>query len=299
MRRIFREILQSLSLLQDDRGKNMNIDYEKVSQIIRDVAAEKIIPRFRALEESEVRSKSSPGDLVTIADEEAEVELTKILPGLLPGSLVLGEEAVSSGAVSRDILKDKAATVWIVDPVDGTGNFAAGDPIFGTMVALVKGGERIAGWIYQIPRNRMIAGEKGAGVTIDGAKFTRAMKPRADVDFQTLRAFISRKFMPPSIRPYVESKIRCLADATTFMCCAWEYVDVMEGNSAFSVYKRIEPWDHMAGVLLLEECGFYTRKWDGSAYEGTDLEGGLVNAPSQEIWERVYAEFLKEPLARR
>ncbi len=274
----------------------MKIDHDKVAQIIRDVAAEKIIPRFRQLGTGDVRSKSSPGDLVTIADEEAEIELTRILTGILPGSLVLGEEAVSSEKISREILNQNEVPVWIVDPVDGTGNFASGKPIFGTMVALVNRGERIASWIYQIPKNCMIAGEKGCGVTIDGVVFHPPEKPLNNADFKAMHAFISRKFMPPSIRPYVEEKIKMMSDATTYMCCAWEYVEIMEGNAAFSIYKRIEPWDHMAGVLLLEECGFYSRKWDGSKYHGSDLAGGLVNAPSKEIWERAYEMFLKDPL---
>ncbi len=275
-----------------------DIDFDKVAQIIREVAADKIVPRFRALAESEVRSKSSPGDLVTIADEEAEIELTRILPGILPGSIVLGEEAVSSGKVARDILKNTDATVWIVDPVDGTGNFASGNPVFGTMVSLVKCGERVGAWIYQIPKDKMIVAGKGGGVTIGGAAFKQPMRPAPDADFKTMHAFISRKFMPPQIRPYVEEKIKMMGDATTYMCCAWEYVELLEGDVAFSVYKRIEPWDHMAGALILEESGFYIRKWDGTPYAATDLEGGLVNAPSEEIWTRAFEAFLKEPLRR-
>lgn len=271
------------------------IDHDKIAQIIREVAAQKIVPRFQQLAKHEVRSKSSPGDLVTIADEEAEIELTRIFKDLYPGSYVIGEEAVSSGTVSRDILNERGR-VWVVDPVDGTGNFASGNPIFGTMVALIENGERVGSWIYQIPRDRMVAGQKGGGVTIDSSAFHPPMKPLPDADFGTMHAFISRKFMPPQIRPYVDKKIEMMGSAKTFMCCAWEYVDVLVGNAAFSVYKRIEPWDHMAGVLLLEEAGHYVRKWNGSVYEGTDLQGGLINAPSQEIWERVHEAFLKEPL---
>lgn len=272
------------------------IDQNRISDIIRDVANDKIVPRFRSLDKSEVRTKSGPTDLVTIADEEAEIELTRILTKELPGSVVLGEEAVSSGKVAREILQQNDSPVWIVDPVDGTNNFASGNPVFGTMVALVDKGERIASWIYQIPKERMIAGEKGGGVTIDGVAFKPPMKPTDDVDFKTLHAFISRKFMPPKIRPYVEEKIKMVGDATTYMCCAWEYIEILEGDAAFSVYKRIEPWDHMAGVLFLEECGYYIRKWDGSPYLGADLTGGVVNAPSKAIWERAFEMFLKEPL---
>lgn len=272
-----------------------DIDHDKIAQVIREVAAEKIVPRFQQLADHEVRSKSSPGDLVTIADEEAEIELTRIFKDLYPGSQVIGEEAVSSGKVSRDTIKTRGR-VWVVDPVDGTGNFASGNPIFGTMVALIENGERVGSWIYQIPRDRMIVGQKGGGVTIDGVAFHPPIKPMEDADFSTMHAFISRKFMPPHIRPYVEEKIAMMGSAKTYMCCAWEYIDVLVGNAAFSVYKRIEPWDHMAGALLLEEAGFYIRKWDGGVYEGTDLQGGLINAPSKEIWERVFETFLREPL---
>ncbi|MFA5592093.1 MAG: inositol monophosphatase family protein [Micavibrio sp.] len=272
------------------------IERQKIADIIREVAADKIIPRFRQLADDEIWSKSSPNDYATIADIEAEVELTRILKDILPGSHVVGEEAVSKGNIARTTLSKEDAPIWIVDPVDGTGNFAAGNPVFGTMVALVERGERIGSWIYQIPKDRMIAGERGGGVTINDTAFKPAMKPNANVDFSSLKAFISRKFMPPAIRPHIEEKIRNLSDATSHHCCAWEYVELMEGDAAFSLYRRIEPWDHMAGALLLEECGFCIRKWDGSPYAGTDLEGGLLNAPSRELWERAHEMFLKEHL---
>jgi fructose-1,6-bisphosphatase/inositol monophosphatase family enzyme len=276
----------------------MKIDRDKVAGFIRDVAVEKIIPRFRALEEGDIKEKSSPTDLVTIADIEAEIELTRILKDYLPGSEVVGEEAVSSDRISRDILSSHSRPVWIVDPVDGTGNFARGEEVFGTMVALVDNGERVASWIYQIPTNRMVAAEKGAGVTVDGNALDLSAIKRAFAadDYSTMRAFVSRKFMPPSVRPYVDEMVAKMADASTFMCCAWEYVKVLEGEASFSIYKRIEPWDHMAGVLFLEEAGFYIRKWDGGIYTADDVTGGLVNAPSEELWHRVHTDFVAMPL---
>ena len=269
-----------------------DIDHDKIAQIIREVAADKIIPRFQQLQKSDIRTKSSPTDFVTIADEEAEVELTYILKDLLPGSYVVGEEAVSSGTVLRDILHDKNATVWVVDPVDGTSNFAHGRPVYGTMVALIHGGERIGGWIYQIPKDRMVSAEKGAGVRMDGAAFTPLPKIRDDAPFDGMRAFISTKFMPSSLRPVIEAKTQNMI-AETYMCCAWEYVELLEGNSTFSIYKRIEPWDHLAGTLILEEAGFYVRKWDGLPYTPGDLTGGLINASSQAVWQRIFDRFLK------
>ncbi|PZO86702.1 MAG: hypothetical protein DI626_05810 [Micavibrio aeruginosavorus] len=68
-----------------------NINPDKIADIIREVAADKIIPRFRQLDAEHIRTKTSPTDLVTIADEEAEIELTRIFKGILPGSQVLAE----------------------------------------------------------------------------------------------------------------------------------------------------------------------------------------------------------------
>lgn len=271
------------------------IKHDQISQIIREVAAEKIVPRFQQLEEGHIRAKSNANDLVTIADEEAEIELTRILTDVLPGSLVIGEEAVSSGKVVREILEQSDDYIWIVDPVDGTHNFAHGKPIFGTMVALLKGGERLASWIYQIPDERMVLAVRGEGAQINGMHLSPPPKPAPDADFSTMKAFISRMFMPASVRPYVDKQVEKMADASTYRCCAWEYVELAEGKRAFSVYKRIEPWDHMAGVLLLEETGFFVRKWDKSIYGGRDLSGGLVNAPSEALWDRAKAAFVFDP----
>lgn len=276
----------------------MMFETDHVADIIRRVAAEKIVPRFQNLAAHEVRSKATPTDLATIADDEAEEELTRILKDLIGGSQVVGEEAVSSGHVSRDILMDKSATVWVIDPVDGTGNFARGEEIFGTMVSLVRGGETIMSWIYQIPNDRMIIGEKGAGVWIDDNKvdLNGINRAGADDDFSTMKAFVSRKFIPPHMRPHVDKQTKRLKDAKTYMCCAWEYVMLLEGQAAFSLYKRIEPWDHMAGVLLLEEAGFHVRKWDDTPYVAGDLEGGLINAPNEGLWNRVRETFIAAPM---
>jgi len=274
----------------------MKVNQDKIADVIREVAEEKIVPRFRQLALHEIHEKSGPTDLVTIADLEAEIELTRILTDILPGSHVVGEEAVSKGTVLRDVLSTHGGPVWVVDPVDGTNNFASGRPVFGTMVALVQNGERVMSWIYQIPTKRMIGCEKGAGVLSNGKPMPAVKYVSGDADYSSMKAFISRKFIPPHMRPYIDERIKQLKDSSTYMCCAWEYVKILEGDAAFSVYKRIEPWDHLAGVLLLEEAGFFIRKWDGSLYKGSDLSGGLINAPNEELWNRVHKTFIDEPM---
>jgi hypothetical protein len=90
--------------------------FEAVEKLIRSVAAEQIMPRWQHLLQEQINEKT-PGDLVTIADKEAEARLTEALAGLIPGSRVVGEEAVSADPRLLDGLDQ--GCVWLVDPLDG------------------------------------------------------------------------------------------------------------------------------------------------------------------------------------
>ena len=94
--------------------------------LLQDVAEEVINPRFRTLEDDQIAEKN-PGDLVTVADREAEVIITAALRAAYPDALVLGEEAEATD----DTLVDRfnaADHAFTVDPVDGTKNFVKGSP---------------------------------------------------------------------------------------------------------------------------------------------------------------------------
>ena len=78
------------------------INPEKIAAEIAEAAQELITPRFRALEEHEISSKSHPNDLVTMADIEMEQRLKQILPNHLPGAIVMGEEGITKGEDSLE-----------------------------------------------------------------------------------------------------------------------------------------------------------------------------------------------------
>ena len=87
-------------------------------------------------------------------------------------------------------LKDKTLTSWVIDPVDGTGNFARGEKRFGSILALVHKGEVVQSWILDIPGERMGIAEKGAGVQFNGrsVRYSQMDKPLSET-----RGFISRR----------------------------------------------------------------------------------------------------------
>src|ERR1700675_4019087 len=143
-------------------------DSDKVARLLAEIAAEEVMPYFEKLGRDDIREKK-PGDLVTIADVATERRLTPLLTDLLPGSRVVGEEAVAADPGVLDALAD-TAPVWLLDPIDGTANFAAGTPIFAVMVALVREGETVMSWIHDPVTRRTASAVAGEGAWHDGRR---------------------------------------------------------------------------------------------------------------------------------
>jgi len=268
----------------------MSVDLEKVASYIAEVADDKIVPRFQSLRDEDIQTKTSPSDLVTIADIEAEIELTRILKDVIVGSMVVGEEAVSKGETDPSILASESGYIWVIDPVDGTHNFAHGKEKFGTIVALVKDNVTVASWIYDTPQKRFAMAEKGSGVYVSGARVTYD-DPKTPL--RDTRGFVSRKFMPPNMRPHVDPVLEAeFGEVDTYLCCAHEYLDVLTGQAFYALYRRIRPWDHLAGAMMAAEAGGVVKQWDGSSYGPPDYKGGVLIAPNEGVWDEIHGLLL-------
>ncbi len=138
-----------------------------VSNILKEVAETCVMPVF-GRREANPREKS-PGEWVTEADSAGEAFLERALSSLIPGSLVVGEEAVSADPrVLGQLASD--GDVWLIDPLDGTSNFAQGLPPFALMVALIRHGNTVASWILDPVTNQFSISEKGSGSWINGVQ---------------------------------------------------------------------------------------------------------------------------------
>ena len=120
--------------------------------------------------EANPKEKSS-GEWVTDADRASEEFLEPALRSLIPGSLIVGEEAVSADPSVLDRLSSDG-NVWLIDPLDGTSNFAQGRPPFALMVALIRQGSTVASWILDPVANQLAISEKGSGSWINGEQVT-------------------------------------------------------------------------------------------------------------------------------
>src|ERR1700709_1438740 len=153
------------------KGESLDL----VGALMAEAAERAILPRFRALARDEVEEKS-PGELVTIADREAEAILTAGLAPLLPGSRVIGEEACAIDPRLIESLGE--GIVWLVDPLDGTANFAAGRPDFAVMVALLRDGVTQAAWILNPLSGQLTRAELGSGAWIGDRRLHAAPQVR-------------------------------------------------------------------------------------------------------------------------
>ncbi|MEV7796182.1 inositol monophosphatase family protein [Streptomyces sp. NPDC087512] len=224
---------------------------DEVEEAVRKAAAQEIMPRWRRLAAHEVDQKSGPHDLVTDADRKAEQFLTEALVALLPGSVVVGEEAVHANPASYEAIRGEAP-VWIVDPVDGTRQFVHGDPGFCTLVALAHHGVLRASWTYAPARDECATAIRGRGAFLDGERlYAGPPEPGRDLrvatshpDFTTdeqKRSLLTLRTPGVAPRPCGSAGL--------------EYLAVARGDLDATAFSWEAAWDHAAGILLVEEAG--------------------------------------------
>ncbi|MBV2156286.1 inositol monophosphatase [Kitasatospora sp. SUK 42] len=255
---------------------------DKVAEILAEASAEAVEPRFRALAAGEVMEKA-PGEIVTVADREAEVIITRRLRELLPVPVV-GEEAVAADPELALAIRDEPA-VWLVDPVDGTSNFVAGRPDYAVMCSLVRTGRTVASWIWQPSTATAYRAELGAGAWRDGVRLTR---PPAPADPAELSGILKSRFLDPDHRRRLEANRSAFGATSPGRSAAGvEYPDVAEGRCDFILYWRTLPWDHAPGSLLVTEAGGVSARFDGTPYrpEAPGCEDGLLVAADPHTWE--------------
>ncbi len=256
----------------------MSVLDREVLALMRRVSEEAIVPLYRVLDDAQIEAKA-PGDVVTVADRAAEAMLAEALAAFEPALPVVGEEAAHADPTVQDAL---AGDCWIVDPLDGTRNFARGEPPFGIIVARAEEGVARSGWIYDCLCGRFCAAHEGRGAFVDGerirAKPTGETPPVAAISLifmeEARREAVKRRIMPhyrPTDIPY---------------CAAEQYPRLALGVNDVSIFERTLAWDHAAGVLWLNEAGGKAARPDGSAYRVDEwAKPGLLGAASPALWD--------------
>ncbi len=266
-----------------------DLDIQATARLIETVAAAEAMPRWRNLAAGDIVEKDGPDDVVTVADQAVERVLTQQLAALLPGSDVVGEEAVHANPGLLQRLRRPGA-VWVIDPIDGTSAFAKGEPGFAVMVALIVDGEPVAGILHTPALGQTTYAMRGGGAWQGASAATarRLPPPVAVTALDEMVGIVGKRAFTP------EKRTSVLAQARQFKaldgnsgCAGIDYPELAAGRIHVALYSKSEPWDHLPGLAIVAEQGFRYARHDGSPYRPGDNTGGLLVVSNPAQWDHV------------
>jgi fructose-1,6-bisphosphatase/inositol monophosphatase family enzyme len=263
-------------------------DHDRLVGILREAARREVMPRFRRLAQGDIRAKGTPGDLVTEADEAAERFICSELARAFPGAVLVGEEATARqpGLLGR---LPEAELAFVIDPIDGTLNYAADLPLFAVMAAAIVKGETVAAVIHDPVVDDSAVALRGEGAWLcrpDGETRTLRVAAAAAAT-EDMSGMISWQYFPAPARSALTGSFPAFANVASLRCCGHEYRLAAAGHCHFLLYGALNPWDHAPGALLLCEAGGHVRLLDGSPYCPGEPATGLLCAPDEDSWYQI------------
>ncbi|MEM7471184.1 MAG: inositol monophosphatase [Pseudomonadota bacterium] len=262
-------------------------------EIVRVTAKAEITPHFRALSSQQIDAKTAPDDLVTVADRAAELALTKAIHEFLPQAQIVGEEAVSADKSVLSRVKESGLVV-VIDPIDGTWNYANGIATYGVILAVVEDGKTIFGMLYDPSFDDWIMASRGQGAFFckaDGSQ-TQLVLPAPPDELSDCMGFVGLYLFSKDRQAELAATLPRFRRTMTLRCSCHEYRMLTQGNSQFCLNGMLNVWDHAAGVLIYEEAGGIARLLDGRSYDPAMRKGHLLTAASERLWEQLAELFV-------
>lgn len=252
-------------------------DITQLSQIIRDIARQELLPRFADVG----REHKLDGSIVTVADRAMQESLFNALQQAWPDYAMLGEEM--SSAEQAELMRNHQHGLWIVDPLDGTSNFTAGIPFFSVSVALLVDGEPVVGVVYDPSRDECFAATKDGSMTVNGKPFQPAAVPDSlsrcigAIDYKRLSPELAKRLaMEP---PYSSQR--------SFGSVALDWCWVAAGRFHLYLHGKQKLWDYAAGHVILSEAGGYSCTLDGEqVFNGTDEPRSALASLDPELFRQ-------------
>ena len=202
-----------------------------------------------------IEFKGSPTNLVTEMDQRAEREILTRLRASFPGDAILAEE----GGAARG----RSGRRWIVDPLDGTTNYAHGLPIFGVSIGLEAEGRVVLGVVYDPMRDELYVAERGLGATLNDAPI--AVSATSSLDTSLLVTgfpYNIRETADTNLDEYAAFSVRARA-VRRLGSAVLDLAYVASGRFDAFWELRLSAWDVAAGSLLVEEAGGRVTGIDG------------------------------------
>lgn len=224
----------------------------------------------------EIAKKSSGIDLVTEIDKKSEHAIVEFLQKNYPTHGILAEES--------GLTQQNSEYLWIVDPLDGTTNYAQGLPIFAISIALQHHGETVLGVVYAPVLGQMFTAVKGDGAYLNGQKLHVAEKT-------TLIESVLATGFPYDIAEHPHNNVQYFAELVVkaravrrMGAAAYDLACVAAGKFDGYWELKLSPWDAAAGILLVQEAG-------GQVIHFRNDRGISIIAGNQDICQLIRSEI--------
>ena len=233
-------------------------DVQSVIDIVREASSLMCTGTF------EIESKGGCENIVTTSDLAVQEFLCRRLSTILPGCGFICEE---EGVCNPD-----KEYVWVIDPIDGTANFARGISDCAISVALKHGAEVLYGVIFIPWKNEMYHAVKGGGAFCNGVPVHVSSRPFRDGILCTAMSTYRKEYADTCSDIIMEAFHKC-NDVRRFGSAAVELCILASGKCELYFEMRLQPWDYAAGMLILQEAGGVISSLDGSLprFDGPDL----------------------------
>ena len=225
------------------------IRIQEITAVVKEAAG------LMSLSGFDIMQKGTVANLVTSSDIAVQHFLTERLGRLLPGSGFLCEE--------EDVQELAHEYVWIIDPIDGTANYARGLSDCAISVALEHKGEIIAGVVYSPGRGELYTAEKGGGAFCNGHPVHVADRPFEAGIICTAMSTYRKEFAKACSDIIFDVFMEC-NDFRRFGSAAIELCLLAAGYADLYFEMRLQPWDYAAASLILREAGGCICGFDGS-----------------------------------
>lgn len=250
--------------------------WQKLQDGIIALAKTEVLARFEKVSAEEKQD----GSLLTEADTEMQRKTQAFLEQNWPEYAFLGEESPTE---TQEEAMQSENGCWILDPVDGTSNFAIGVPFYSVSLGLMVQGKMIAGLVYDPSRDEIFAARVGQGATLNGKTLTASTPKQtlkqtsAIIDFKRLSGEMATKIAVEI--PYSSQR------SFGSVCLDWCWIAAGRGQIYLHGAQNI--WDYAAGWLVLQEAGGYSCTLDNeTVLTPKVIKRSAVAATSEELFKQ-------------